>query len=324
MRRLNDERGATAVTVAVAAAVLIAIAGLAIDAGALYQERRELGNGADAAALAVAEDCGLRARPCDAATALATASSYASANARDGTADVVDVLVSSAGRSVSVVTATRNPDGTTQMEPFFARVVGVEGTTVQASATAIWGYPYSLPAVLPLIISECEFPGAENLPSPPEVIYFHDGNNAEPCNAHAGQDADGDGILAGGFGWLSTPSGCEVALALGMWSPADPGSSPTTGCSDEDVRGLLGREIPIPYFDDLDETGANGRYHVAGFGMFHVTGYNFGGQFKAPDAQSAPCRGDERCIGGYFTRGTVFEGEIGGPDHGVVIVKLVD
>jgi Flp pilus assembly protein TadG len=324
MRRLSEDRGATAVTVAVVMAVLLGMAGLAVDAGALYQERRELGNGADAAALAIAEDCGLLVKPCDEPTARATAASYASANARDCAAAVSQVVVSTGTRRVSVVTSTQNADGSTVLEPFFARVVGFDGATVQASATAVWGYPRSLPRVLPLIISKCEFERVETIPSPPSIIFFHDGNNAEPCNAQAGQDADGDGLLAGGFGWLDTPGSCEVALSIRTWADADPGSSPSTGCTPNDLTELLGREIPLPYFDDLEEVGANGRYHIAGFGMFHVTGYNFGGGYKAPDALSAPCSGDERCISGYFTRGTVFEGEIGGPDHGVVIVKLVD
>ena len=37
--------------------VLIGVGALVIDSGALYAERRQLQNGADAAALAVAQDC---------------------------------------------------------------------------------------------------------------------------------------------------------------------------------------------------------------------------------------------------------------------------
>jgi hypothetical protein len=182
----------------------------------------------------------------------------------------------------------------------------------------------SLPAVIPLIISECEFPGAAALPTSERTLYFHDGNNAEPCNAQAGHDTDGDGVLAGGFGWLASPGDCAVSLTIGHWATADPGSSPTTGCGPADLLSLVGTSVPIPYFIDLDSVGAGGRYQVAGFGMFHITGFNFGGQYKAPDAASAPCHGDERCIRGYFTRGSVSDGEVGGADHGVVVVKLTD
>ena len=70
--------------------------------------------------------------------------------------------------------------------------------------------------------------------------------------------------------------------------------------------------------------GASGEYHIAGFGVLYVTGYNFGGQFKEP-AGSPPCGGALRCISGYFTTGTDSEGEID-PDaeiRGLLIVKLI-
>jgi Flp pilus assembly protein TadG len=324
MRRLNDDRGASVITFAITAAVLLGMVGLAVDAGALYQERRELANGADAAALAIAEDCGLDTRPCTSDVANATAHTYADRNARDGAAGVSSVQLDAGARSITVVTSTENPDGTTVFEPFFASAIGFHGTTVKASATAIWGYPSRLYHVLPLIISECEFPGADALPTPERILYFHDGNNAEPCNAQAGHDTDGDGVLAGGFGWLTTNGSCESDLTIGLWTPADPGSSPSNGCGPEDLLEVLDTAIPLPYFRDLDFVGANGRYEIAGFGMFHITGYNFGGQYKAPDAATAPCGGDERCISGYFTTGSVPDGETGGSNHGVVIVKLTD
>lgn len=136
---MSDERGAVAVFVTVVAAVLLGVLGLAVDAGALYQERKELRNGADAAALAIAEDCALQ------------------------------------------------------------------------------------------------------------------------------------------------PGTCSQGTAA-----------------------------------DIDGQGNNGRYLVGGFGLFHVHGYKFGGQFKV----NPPCSGDVRCISGYFTSGAIYDGEFGGPDFGIVIVKL--
>src|ERR1039457_1222087 len=55
----RDERGAVGVLVAMmlGAGVLTGMGALVIDVGQLYQERAELQNGADAAALAVAESC---------------------------------------------------------------------------------------------------------------------------------------------------------------------------------------------------------------------------------------------------------------------------
>jgi Flp pilus assembly protein TadG len=322
MRRLKDERGATVVIGAMAMAALVGIVGLAVDAGAIYLERRELATAADAAALAIAEDCALGAKPCDTATAGATAATLADANSRDGTSAVAGLSLDPAAKTVTVVAGSRNADGTTKVRPFFAQVVGWDGMTVEASATAIWGYPRTVRTLLPLIISECEFPRGTPVPTPERTLYFHDGNNAEDCNAVAGMDTDGDGKLSGGFGWLLSPVGCEAMHTAGYWEAADPGASPPAVCDPAEFQLLVGDEIPLPIFDDIEGVGDGGRYHLAGFGLFHVTGYNFGGQYKAPSNQSAPCSGDERCISGYFTSGTVFEGEPGGQDWGFVIVKL--
>lgn len=320
MLRLSDDRGAVGVFMAITMVVLIGMLGFAVDVGAMYAERRELANGADAAVLAIAEDCALGVGSCDLATAKSVAGAFASANASDGFAFVEAVELDLAARQVRVQTGTLAADGSRVFEPYFARVVGFDGTTVQADATAVWGYPASMRNVLPLIISECEFPGVANLPGPNTVLYFHDGNNADPCNAHAGQDTDGDGFLSGGFGWLVTDGGCTATMAEDDWVADDPGASPSNGCSVTDISGIVGTEVPLPIFDDLIGTGSNGQYHVSGFALFVITGYNFGGQHKV----NAPCHGDERCVSGYFTTGVVHDGDTGGTNRGVVIVKLTD
>ncbi len=158
----------------------------------------------------------------------------------------------------------------------------------------------------------------------PSVLTFHDGNSTDECAAVAGQDTNGDGMLSGGFGWLeiddtvSTPCVAEV---FNDWTPEDPGASPSTGCDKEDLADLLlgadrqGTLNFIPYFDDENGlNGANGEYHIAGYGAFYVVGYNFGGQLieYADPLLSDPCRpgglrplnwtsgNDERCLVGYF------------------------
>ena len=320
MRRLSDERGAVGVFLAITMVVLFGMLGLTVDVGALYDERSQLRNGADAAVLAIAEDCGLGVGSCDPATARVVAESFADANARDGFAFVEEVDLDVTAHQIRVVTGTLTPSGGRVLEPFFARVVGFDGTTVHAAATAVWGYPMSMPNVLPLIISECEFPLNTPLPTPPRVLTFHDGHGTEPCNAQAGQDTDGDGRLAGGFGWLDAGAGCSVDLISGGWVSADPGSSPSNGCSPSDFSELIGTAVPLPIFDDLSGVGQHGEYHIAGFGLLVVTGYNFGGQYK----HNAPCSGSARCISGYFTTGVRFDGDLGGTDRGIVIVKLTD
>ncbi len=326
-RLARDDSGFSMVFVALLLVALIAMVAFAVDVGAMYAERRELQNGAEAAALAIAEDCAL-GLPCSSSSAATTANSYADANASDLRAAIDSVALDTSARTVDVVASTEEVGGATIFAPFFAQVVGFGGTTVRAGASAAWGYPTNATA-LPIIISDCEW-RRENwkVHEPPwdpllEVtFYFHDGQSAEDCNAQAGQDADNDGRLPGGFGWLDTNGDCWAVIEDG-WAGEDPGASPSTGCSPSDLRDLLYQDkVFIPYFNDIQGLGQNGEYQVAGFGALHVTGYNFGGQYKEPSPQSAPCQGDDRCISGYLTTGTLTWGDLGGVDRGVVVVKL--
>lgn len=317
--------------------VLIGMVAFAVDVGALYQERRELQNGADAAAVAIAEDCARNSQPCTNAVAMITAESFADANAGDGAASVDTVNLDVGARTVSVAVSTDQPGSGSIFQPFFARVVGFNGTTVHAAASAAWGYPSGL-ATFPLIISECEWERETNyganlhpddvLPptGTPTLLKFHTGNGAavhDDCAAQAGQDADGDGRMPGGFGWLDTGGGdCEAETDEGLWVDSDPGSSPSNGCSATEVKNeILNKIIFIPWFDDLQGSGANGEFHIAGFGAFYVTGYNFGGQFKEPTG-GVPCGGPVRCLEGYFIETTLTHGDLGGTNHGVTVIKF--
>ena len=55
--RLSDERGATAVVFALLLVPVLGFAAIAVDIGSLYAERARLQVAADAAAIAVAQDC---------------------------------------------------------------------------------------------------------------------------------------------------------------------------------------------------------------------------------------------------------------------------
>ena len=326
---INDDDGASMVLVAISMVVLLAFVGLVIDVGRIYDERRQLSRGADAVVLAIAADCATFAKPCDDATALATGEEYADANAGDGAAAIESLELNVAERRVWVRTKTIVAEtGSDELEMFLAWIVGFDSLTVYGQAEAIWDYPTG-GAALPLIISVCEYerwvdPDTGPDPDLSVIIYFHDGNTTEDCNAQAGQDSNGDGVLSGGFGWLSTDGNCSADVYDGNWVYEDPGSSASTGCSAEMLYNLIyDKTVIIPYFNDTQGLGANGQYRIAGLGAFHVTGYNFGGQYKAPSSSLAPCSGDERCVAGYFTTDQIDQGQIGGENFGVVLVKLV-
>ena len=89
MRRMTSDtshdRGAVAIFVALCLVILLMIAAWVIDGSALYQERRELQNGADAAALAIARDCAEGA----CGDVYATGEAFADGNAGDGQSRIV-------------------------------------------------------------------------------------------------------------------------------------------------------------------------------------------------------------------------------------------
>ena len=83
--------------------VLLGMAALVIDVGRLYQERAELQNGADAAAIGVAKSCALGA--CTPAVAV----SYADANASQLTGGTAGVALICGSDGMRFAPAARAP-----------------------------------------------------------------------------------------------------------------------------------------------------------------------------------------------------------------------
>lgn len=184
MRRLSEDDGAAAVLLALVATVLLGMGALVLDVGSWYAEGRQLQNGAEAAALAVAEGC-VRDGICDADTAqTATAGTYAGLNdAVDGRSEVVSVCGTAPGLPlcvpptqpslydcqpldtsldapyVEVRTSTLTATGQERMPPLLLRALRPSdtGRAVDACARASYGAPAALTADLPLTISRCEY-----------------------------------------------------------------------------------------------------------------------------------------------------------------------
>src|SRR5205085_3645115 len=94
--RLKDDEGAISIIVAILMVALLGFGAIVVDIGSLYAERRQLQNGADSAALAVAIDCGTTT--CNGvSTPLGTATSNANANANDGATTVTQVCGTATG-----------------------------------------------------------------------------------------------------------------------------------------------------------------------------------------------------------------------------------
>ena len=344
MWRVNpgDERGAIAVMVALLLVPMLGFGALVIDVGALVQERRDLQNGADAAAFAVAHDCGAGVS-CGLYTV--TADEYVDLNATDADSNVVDVCGSGPGLAgcsdppalpagatgyVRVVDSTREASsGSDQITFTLARALGFDGATVQMSATVAWGAPASA-TTTPLTLSKCEYDEftaangfAEGPPFSvnPIVAYFHNPGSSAPaktsCSGPAGQDTPG------GFGWLLDSDGdCEADTNADGTYSADVGNDVPSGC-----KGLLPKwlntTVLIPIYDQVVDPGANASYHIVGYAAFHIVGYRFPGPGGNKAGLYQACHPSQACLVGYFTDYVTSADEFGGPNMGAVVVKLI-
>jgi hypothetical protein len=325
----RDDAGATIVLVSIMMVVLLGMGALVIDVGQLYAERRELQNGADAAALAVAQDCAGG----DCLDETTTAGTYADANAHDGRAAVDEVCGSGPGLApcatpparapaddwVKVGTVTPDDD---KVDFVFAPILGRDTGTSDATAVARWG-TVGRATTIPLTFSECEYielggdVDAGTFPSGLNYVYFHDTTDAGTCPAGpSGAD------LPGGFGWLDSSDDCGVDVTAGGWVDDKPGNGLPNGCEPTDWRSA---EVLVPIFDHTNDlTGSNGKYHVAGFAGFRVSGYRFPGHEWENGFPCGPKpKGGTTYICGEFTR-VVTSGEITtGPDYGARAVEMI-
>jgi Flp pilus assembly protein TadG len=312
MRRVNGERGVAVILVVLLMTALLGMAALVLDVGALTKERRELQNGADAAALAIAQECAGGTCPTTLA-ARSTAQAIASRNAKDGTTTVDEVTIDTAIRSVTVVTSTRTADGGTVLPYRFAQVLtGQEGRTLHARATARWG-PAARARVLRLTMNLCDFnkvtnSGTELLKQ--TAVVFH--SDRDCSGSPSGKDNPG------AFGWLEGSS-CDATLReANAVVEVDPGNN--AEC-DPFAEGWVGETAFVPIFEATIGKGGKAIYTIKGFGAFHLTGYRFpGAQFPTANP---PCKPPSTCIAGWFTQQVIPVGELGtGASLGAVLVQL--
>jgi Flp pilus assembly protein TadG len=309
-RRLAGERGGSAVLISLLIVPLLGFAAIAVDIGSLYAEKARLQIAADAAALAVAQDCARGA----CGDMLATARALVVAN--DGEASAAQPVLNTAPLSVTVT-------GSTPKKHWFAPVIGFNSTSVSATATVGWGGPTRGTAVLPLTFSWCEFSQQTGggLPSGTTVrtIYFTKTSGTTGCTGPS------NNIVPGGFAYLETdPGKCDASSARNGRSYSSTGNSVPSACSTGDFSEWIGHTVLLPLFDDSGDTGSNAWYRVYGFAAFKLTGYSLGGQYNT---SPKPCTGNARCVSGFFTRfvdlSDAFDYSPDAPQLGASILRLI-
>ena len=311
----HDESGAVAIVLAVAMVVLIGATTFTLDVGALYAERQQLQNGADAAAIAIAQDCATGS----CGSPQATAQTLANANANDAAANVNTVSFPAPG--VVHLTAKTRVAGSNAgaLALSFAPVLGITSRSVAASANATWGSPASGPAVLPLAFAPCKF----MLGGPTQVISMHGDSGGTPCTSvsPSGQ------LLPGGFGWLNDPSNscsANVSIANHSLLSGSTGSSLPGACAAV-LTAHANKTILLPVYSDLGGTGSGAWYVIRGWAAFKLLGWNFpGNNYNNTIYAGAKCSGSCKGLIGKFVNLVSLDDRftLGGPNLRASVVTL--
>jgi len=361
MRALGrDERGA--IGVLIGGGVLLGMGALAIDVGQLYQNRAELQNGADAAALAVADSCALGTCTAGIAGQYATgnASKLTNNNAAVGlvcgSGTGMAACPASTGKPydcppnpaagtnyVDVHTSTLTAGGSTLLPPVFARTLlgnrGYAGTNVKACAQAEWGAPSSSDTIA-FTISACSWyvytnNGTNFAPPPPyppnplpaasfdHIMFEHGSQGSKTTGCPPYQPSGQD--APGNFGWTDDSGNCSVPINNGSYG-GNTGASISNDCKTALINDQANKTVVyLPVYSAISGTGTGVTYTLLGFAAFVITGYHIGGGFTASDWLNPAnnCKGSNFCIDGYFTHGLIpSTGGLGGHDLGASIVKL--
>ncbi|RJT82951.1 pilus assembly protein TadG [Arthrobacter cheniae] len=266
--RSSDESGAISVLVALVMVVLLGFAALAVDVGMLYSEKAQLQNGADAAALGIAQSCA--ATPVDpllCSSSSAVATELTNGNSLDGLSAVQSVALSA--NRVAVTTAAKEAGRSdNRVTLFFAQALGISSAEVGARASAAWGSPTSGPAPFPVVFSECELLDGPGL----QLIQFRlKDDTASGCA----------GGPPGGFSNLDqVPGKCEALVDINnAASGSSTGNGIPANCSpllttwrDQIIAGTPPVGL-FPIYETITDSGTNAIYSLTGFAAFEVHGW---------------------------------------------------
>lgn len=311
MQRLNNDRGAVAVIVAILMVPLLGFAAISIDIAATYSERQQLQTGADAAALAIAQDCARENARCD--DAQTSAEQLAQANSHDGEVSV------DAKKFPSRVRVTN--DGV--REHWFAPVLGIDTTDIHTSATAGWGAVSGGDSGLPLAFSLCQFNAQTGGGAPSnevERVVNLPKKADTPCPG-----SNSGNPVPGGFGWIVQGSGpdCSATTRLNGWINSDNGNN--IKCSSAELKRLRGKVLILPIYNKAE----NKSYRVHAYAAFKLTGYFFGNneRWNIAKKNNDGCTPSNYCIKGYFTKFVAQSGDFdsspAAPNLGASVVELL-
>ena len=287
MQRMRDERGAVGVVVALLMVPLIGFAAIAIDVSAMYAERQQLQTGADAGALAIAQDCGRGACGSTVPDRTDVRDLESEQGLIDRNRDLADGFAGHrAQRRGQAALVRSRPRG--QLEHASPPQPPRPGDPRPA------GPPCSH-SRSPVRVEKADR-GWHAVRHHPTTIYL---TKTSPSTASPpiAPDRRATWSPEASAGSRPTPARCKTTSTIGGILHSDPGNSVPSSCSTSDLAGSLGRTVLLPIFDAYYGSGNTATYRMYGYAAFKLTGYHFGGQ---NNSSPSPCNGNDRCIAGYF------------------------
>jgi hypothetical protein len=284
--------------------VLVVMAGLALDVGASYAKHTRLQNGADAAALALAQEYAVEG--CAADDLMAT--SWVRQNV-----DVDDPTV--AGDATCLGANRIRVESSATQDHWFLPVIGRESSDIGASATVAWGVPVAGGSSLPLAISQCSFTkrvDRKDVPLDGKITIWMD-HPSDPFG-----DQCNEAYPPGGFGWLQPTNGkCASTVVLGPGgtyglAPSKTGTPQPDECvSDNSFKRAVDSSDPVlvPIFEVAAGSGNGAQYRISRFAAFKLTGYDIHnklGQYR-DSCGPKPSSELKNCLVGEFVEYVTLE-----------------
>lgn len=265
----KDDRGAVAVIVAVVAIVLFAAAAYAIDAGNLWQSRRNMVTATDASALAAAQKYATGADGC------ASAATFLTQNRSDATLDsCAPGGTQSKGGYVTVA-------GHVNVPLSFAGIFGMTNHDVKSSTTARWGVPTGAANLRPIALcinatqqleQWLNLPYGPTGPTTTPIKITLSNSQPDPCLDGSGKAAGNWGLAFGSDNNSSSDTqswllnGYPSTVSVGDDVHANPGAF--SGSVNSALSTLRDNQtwFALPVFDRVDgSNGNNASYHVVAF-----------------------------------------------------------
>lgn len=292
LRASEPDRGATIVTVALMLTVLMAFIGLGVDGAAAYAKKQQVQNGADAAAMALAQEYAV----IGCAEDYVMADDYVRMNTLAGEPTDRALDIECGPNSVKV-------DAVGQQAPYFMQIIGMTDLTVKGSATVEWGSPTGGRSMLPIAISACSyfesFGGAPVIGSLVNLMVPGPSHKETECSYH-------EEYPPGGFSWLdpSPPGTCGALTSVGAWVGGDTGQNVPGACGWADFDAMIGQTVLLPIFNDSRGKGSSGEYHIMGYAALTFHGFHFqtlsGGTKGSGMACTGASTGPKMCLIGEF------------------------